>query len=375
MLTGLSLPQRLARAVRRTCASRCRAVIALALVPLVASLLTVTRAEANETLAPVTTTIFLADPKLGIAGAIQSGDSIMYFEVITPAGSTEMSTRLLDAAGRTIAVSGHSMDSKWLSDTSYDSVAAAKSLSIAAKLSSGLATALDQSVFGREAAHLSGIAISASRSTPGTAALRDNSISGDSISGDSISGDSVKGHSISGDSISGDSISGDSIGSDARAYDIADAARVAAGRDSLGNLTAIYLGASVSTFAASTTGGSEISVEIASTSGAPVAYLFGGNNVPNAWNAKAFPAHPSAITDPVEYYKGVGTAVRGALLLARYSPVATTAEASAITRIAADLRNRLLPVPTSDAATATAPAIYTSTSRGGLSTRFRIPCV
>jgi hypothetical protein len=243
MLTGLSLPQRLARAVRRTWASRCGAVIALALVPLVASLLTVTSAEASEILAPAITTIFLADPKLGIAGAIQSGDST------------------------------------------------------------------------------------------------DNSISGDSI------------------------------GSAARAYDVADATRVAAGRDSQGNLTAIYLGASVSTFAASTTGGSEISVEIASTSGAPVAYLFDGNNVPNAWNAKAFPAHPSAITDPIEYYKGVGTAVRGALLLGRYSPVATAAEANAITRIAADLRNRLLPVPTSDAATATAPTIYTSKSGGDISTR------
>ena len=150
----------------------------------------------------------------------------------------------------------------------------------------------------------------------------------------------------------------------ARAFDVADAARVAAGRDSLGNLTAIYLGTSVSTFAASRTRGSGISVEIASTSGAPVGYLFSGNNVPNTWNAKAFPAHPPAVIDPIEYYKGVGTAVRGALLLGRYSPVATAAEAKAITRIAADLRNRLLPVPTSDAATASAPAIYTSTSGG-----------
>jgi len=203
MLTGLSLPHRLAQAVQRNGASRCRAVVALALVTLVASLLRVNGAEASEVLAP-TTTVFLADPKLGVAGAIQSGDSIMYFEAIVPAGSTEMSTRLLDAVGRTIAISGHSMDSKWLSDTSYDPVAAAKSLSIAAELPSGLATALDQSVFGREAALLSRIAISASRSTPCIAALRGNSISGDSISGDSISGDSVKSHSISGDSISGD---------------------------------------------------------------------------------------------------------------------------------------------------------------------------
>jgi len=160
------------------------------------------------------------------------------------------------------------------------------------------------------------------------------------------------------------------MGPVARAYDVADATRVAARRDSLGNLTAVYLGTSVSMCEATTTGGREISVEIASTSGMPVAYLFGGNNVPNAWNARAFPPHPSAVTDPVEYYQGVGSALRGALLLGRYSPVVTAAEANAITRIAADLRTRLLPVPTSAAAISAIPVVYTSGSGGRVSARF-----
>ncbi len=377
MLTGLSLSQGLAGAVGRAWLGRCQGVISLALVPLFAALLLVSRADAVGVSPGASTTVFLADPKLGVVGAIKSGDAVMYFEAVAPAGSNTMSARLLDVAGRTIAIAGHSMDSEWVADTSYDAAAAAKSLSIAAMLPGGLASALDQSVFGREAARLSALAGAASRSTPGTAALRDDSISGDSISGDSISGDSAKGHSIAGDSISGDSISGDSIGSSALAYDRADAARVTAGRDSIGNLTANYLGTSVSTFNSSvaggmngnrTTGSSGISVEIENASGAAVAYLVGGDDVRNAWYANVFAGNPTAVTDPIQYYEALGTAVRGALLIGRYSPIATAGEADAITRLAADLRGRLLPTP--GAAASTAPAIFKSKSRGMASTEF-----
>src|SRR5262252_1373941 len=96
---------------------------------------------AQVTPAPVpgaTVTVFLADPQLGVVGAYQGGGNTLYFEARTPDGSTAMSVRLLDADGRTIAISGTSMDSEW-STADYDAISAAQSLSLASALSSGLA--------------------------------------------------------------------------------------------------------------------------------------------------------------------------------------------------------------------------------------------
>ena len=101
-----------------------------------------------------------------------------------------------------------------------------------------------------------------------------------------------------------------------------------------------------------------ISAEIVSPSGEPVAHLFGGDDIPNGWVAKAFPDRPSNITAAVQFYKGVGTALRGALLVGRYSKAATAAEADVLNSLATDQLDKLLPVTTSDAATASSPKIF-----------------
>ena len=65
----------------------------------------------SQSTPPPQITIFLADPQLGVVGVDQSGGNTLFFEARKPAGSTQLSARLLDASGRTIAISGHSMDS------------------------------------------------------------------------------------------------------------------------------------------------------------------------------------------------------------------------------------------------------------------------
>src|ERR1700730_935302 len=82
-----------------------------------------------------TITIFLADPQLGVVGAISNSNYRMYFDAKTPAGST-MSVRLLDDNGETIAISGHSMDSEWAGSTIYTANIAANALTMASALQS-----------------------------------------------------------------------------------------------------------------------------------------------------------------------------------------------------------------------------------------------
>lgn len=109
-------------------------------------------------------TIFLADYQLGVAGAYQYQGNILYFEARTPEGSTEMSARLLDAWGRTIAISGRSMDDVWLQNGAFDASSAAQSLTLASALSSALENELDGQVFAGELGLLSNLALGASRS-------------------------------------------------------------------------------------------------------------------------------------------------------------------------------------------------------------------
>src|SRR5215472_11315652 len=101
----------------------------------------------QSTVLPATSpqiTIFLADPQLGVVGVDQSGGNALFFEARTPAGSTQMSARLLDVSGRTIAISGHSMDSLWLATADFDAADATQSLSLAAGLPAALANVLNR---------------------------------------------------------------------------------------------------------------------------------------------------------------------------------------------------------------------------------------
>src|SRR5215831_122596 len=92
----------------------------------------------NEAQTTPQITILLADPQLGVVGVDQSGGNTLFFEARTPAGST-LSARLLDVSGRTIAISGHSMDSLWLDNADFNPADATQSLSLAAGLPSALA--------------------------------------------------------------------------------------------------------------------------------------------------------------------------------------------------------------------------------------------
>ncbi|HMF20084.1 MAG TPA: hypothetical protein VKE98_22950, partial [Gemmataceae bacterium] len=112
-------------------------------------------------------TILLADPQLGVVGADQSGGNTLFFEARTPAGST-LSARLVDALGRTIAISGHSMDSLWLANADFNAADATQSLSLAAGLPAALAKVLNRTVFPNEYTAISNLASSAAGVTPGT---------------------------------------------------------------------------------------------------------------------------------------------------------------------------------------------------------------
>src|SRR5580700_6477609 len=89
------------------CLSLPGAIMALAL-PLASHSQTVDSPQLTTSAAP-TLRIFLADPELGVVGAYQSGGNILYFETRIPNGSKQMSVRLVDSQGGTVAISGHSM--------------------------------------------------------------------------------------------------------------------------------------------------------------------------------------------------------------------------------------------------------------------------
>ena len=117
-------------------------------------------------------TIFLADPVLGVVGACQSGATTLYFEARKPEGSLELSARLLDAAGRNIALSGHSMDAQWLTNTAFDADDATQSLGIAEACSKEFPKAFTGASSVQESAALTALVLGASQNKPTTEAAR-----------------------------------------------------------------------------------------------------------------------------------------------------------------------------------------------------------
>jgi len=279
-----------------------------------------------------TVTVFLADSQLGVVGAYQGSGNTLYFEARAPDGSTDISVRLLDADGRTIAVSGTSMDSEW-TNADYDAASAALSLSLAPALSSGIAIALPGSgVFSREATALSNLAVVASQTTPGTAAIRADSVVA------SIPTPSVAAKTIAGQ------------------YDAAGAQSLGYARDALGNLNVTFAGAALQAVVSNfpdqenedtgDLGVVETSARLVAADGTPIAHLLGGDNIPDAWYPDMFLDAPSSTPDPIQLYRQVGTAIRGAALLARFPSIATPEEADAFNTLAVNLRsNALLPIP------------------------------
>jgi hypothetical protein len=292
--------------------------------------------------------VFLADPQLGVAGAVVQGDpnaggTILYFDEIVPAGSTAMSARLLDAEGRTIAISGHSMDSTWLATpefgTAYDQNAATESLTLAAALRNGIASALPAG-FAQEGAAIAGLADGASAQPAGTSAL-------------------VADFAVA------NAVTIQDNAQLAAQYEATDVANLAPTRDSLGNLNITYYGTTaLRTFVyhlndidvdTGQTGITEMSAQLFGFDGYPVATQFGGDDIPINFNINnMFLATLPASYDPILHLQAVGQAVRAAALLGRNPSIATSDEVGALTGLALDLRTNDL--------RATSNAVDTSTS-------------
>lgn len=278
------------------------------------------------------TTVFLADPQLGVVGAYQSAGQTLYFEARSPEGSTQMSARLLDAVGRTIAISGHSMDRVWRENTSFDAASAAHSLSIAGTLPADLAHALDATVFAREIAAISALASAAAKAPAATTAA--------------ITIDSAAANLAS---------PNESDAAAAINYDIAAADGLHSERDAQGNLNTTFHGILAQTFVEyfpdapnenGTIGLTEVSARLRSPDGMSLIQQLGGDNVPVGWDRDVFRAAPTTRTGALQRAVEAGDAIRAAALMERFPSIATPQETEAISHLAAALRDdSLLPNP------------------------------
>jgi hypothetical protein len=275
-------------------------------------------------------TIFLADPQLGVVGVDQSGGNTLFFEARTPAGSTQMSARLLDVSGRTIAISGHSMDSLWLATADFDAADATQSLSLAAGLPNALANVLNRNVFPNEYTAISNLASSAAGVTPGTTAAVFDSITANLAT------------------------PSQSVANAAASYDASAATALTSTRDASGNLSATFGSTAMQTFVESfpnetsddgTQGITEVSARLVASNGTSLIQQMGGDHIPDGWDDLMSRPVPTT-GDTLQPFIEAGNAIRGGALMTRFSSVATAAETAALGQVTAALRdNGLVPQP------------------------------
>lgn len=275
-------------------------------------------------------TIFLADPQLGVVGVAQGGGNTLFFEARTPAGST-MSTRLLDASGRTIAISGHSMDSLWLITADFDAADATQSLSLAASLPNPLSNALNPNVFPNELSAISNLALSAANLTAGTTAAVIDSPTANLAT------------------------PSQSVVNAAASYDASAASALTYARDASGNLSATFGSTLLQTFVESfpnetsddgTQGITEVSARLVASNGTSLIQQFGGDHIPDNWDNLMAQSVPTTSADTLQPFIEAGNAIRGGVLATRFSSIATSNETAALGQVAAALRdNGLLPQP------------------------------
>jgi hypothetical protein len=307
----------------------------------------------QSTILPATSpqvTIFLADPQLGVVGVDQSGGNTLFFEARTPAGSTQMSARLLDVSGRTIAISGHSMDSLWLVTADFDAADATQSLSLAAGLPAALAGVLNRNVFPNEYTAISNLASSAAGVTPGTSAAVF---------------DGVTAHLAT---------PSQTVVDAAASFDASAATALTSTRDSSGNLSATFGSAVMQTFVESfpnetsddgTQGITEVSARLVASDGTSLIQQMGGDHIPDGWDDLMSRAVPGT-GDSMQAFIEAGNAIRGGALMTRFSSVATAGETAALGQVTAALRdNGLVPQPAS-LAHASASLSTTSSSACGI---------
>jgi hypothetical protein len=286
------------------------------------------------------TTIFLADPQLGVAGAYQDEGRTLYFEARTPDGPAQMSARLLDAAGRTIAISGHSMDGQWLAETSFDPASAAESLSLAGAVSAELANVLDRAVFAREIRALSNLAVGAAQVPPAKGAVMIDSATANLPPVNA------------------------SAAAASSSYDSTAARDLIPVRDAQGNLSVTFNGTQIETFVekfpdgengdnpAGELGRTEVSAQILSSSGKSLIQQIGGDDVPDGWDSETtgmFRPGSQDPLDPIQTGIEAGQAIRAAALMVRFPFIATPEETEAIGNLAEALRNEsMFPGPATD---------------------------
>jgi hypothetical protein len=286
--------------------------------------------QSPQFLAVPKTTVFLADRQLGVAGAYQSGADTLYFEAKTPSGSRQMSVRLMDAAGRTIALSGHSMDDVWLPYAGFDAASATRSLGLASALPNALANALDGRLFIGEITALSKVALGAARALPGAEAVVIDSATADLP------------------------VPVMSLVEAANSNDSAAAGQLMVNVNTPENLNVTLEGVTVQAFVeyfpdgeneenpAGVLGRTEVSVQILSSSGKSLIQQIGGDEIPEGWDSGATgmfrPGSPEPV-DPIQTSMDAGRAIRAAALMARFPSVATSEETEAIANLAASLRD------------------------------------
>jgi len=273
-------------------------------------------------------TIFLADSQLGVAGAYQYQGNIVYFEARTPDGSTEMSARLLDAWGRTIAISGHSMDDVWLQNGAFHAPSAARSLNLASALPTALASELDGQVFAGELGLLSNLALGASRAPATNGRLFIDAVAID------LPVRSAIGLQAANDT------------------DLAAARQIIVGARTPETLSVKLGGVALETFSeyfadgdnednTATVGRTEVSAQIVSSTGKSMIQQIGGDDIPDGWDSDTMGLYrPGTLEpiDPIEKGVEVGSAIRAAALMARVPSAAKPEEIEALGNLAAILR-------------------------------------
>jgi hypothetical protein len=280
--------------------------------------------------------IFLADPQLGVVGAYQADGNTLYFEARTPDGSTQMSARLLDASGRTVAVSGHSMDAQWLAKPDFDAATATRSLSLAPSIPGQLAAALPEAVFFREVMALSNLAAGVAKVLSVRTMLTIDSATAN-----------LPARPLS--------------AFVADEYDAAGASELAFGRDAARIFDATFRGAHLQavvedypeeTNEDGTVPYFEVYARLVASHGTALINRLGGDSAPDGWDDTSA-LGPAGNVDTIQASIDAGNAIRGAALMARFPSMATPDEAEAIGRLGGLLREKgLLPQPESGVATA-----------------------
>ena len=294
----------------------------------------------QQSLAIPRLSVFLADKELGVAGAYQSGAETLYFEAETPTGSTQMSVRLLDGSGRTIAIAGHSMDSLWLASAGFDPAAANRSLSLAAELPNALANTLDGQLYVSEIAALSKLALGVAQAAPAAFPAVIDSAVENLPARDLVARDAAN----TSDLVTANQLS--------VAVNTPETLRVALGGVNIETFAEYFPDGDNDDNPPGVVGRTEVSARIVSSNGKSLIQQIGGDYIPDGWDSQTngmFRSGSLQSIDPIQSSIEAGKAIKAAALIARFPSVATQEEAEAIGNLSTILRNdSLFPTVTSD---------------------------